>query len=192
MANVDKPNGFRFVKTISGASLTGAVRTVGVADGADIFVGDALQLSSGLAQKLAVEGVCLGVAVGFGKVSGSDANALPLGPFNPDDLTARYYDDSASTHTEWVVYYIPAEDAIFEAQSDGTTDLVVGEAQDIVDGGGSTTTGVSQMEINDDALTNDGDVVVVQIPVGPGYDNTASAANRRYHVKFINTQFNNV
>lgn len=192
MANVDRPNGFKFVKSISGAPVSALVRVAPVADGADIFVGDALQLSSGRAQKLAVEGVCLGVAVGFGKVSGTDDNGIPLGPYDPDDPGARFYDDSASTHTEWVVYYIPAEDAIFEAQSDGTTDLVIGEAQDIVDGGGSTTTGVSQMEINDDALTNDGDVVVVDHPKGPGYDNTASVANRRYWVKFVNTQFNNV
>lgn len=189
MANADRPNGFRLVKTISGAPVSGLIRSVGVADGADIFVNDALQLSSGLAQKLAVEGACLGVAVGFGKKNSMSQEVG--GPFNPDDLTSKFYDDSANTHTDWVVYYIPAEDAIFEAQSDGTTDLVVGEAQDIIDGGGSSTTGLSQMEINDDALTNDGDVVVVAIPSGPGYDNTASEANRRYWVKFVNTQFNN-
>lgn len=189
MSNPDRPNGFRFVKTVSGAPVSGLIRSVGVADGADIMVGDAIALSSGLATKLTVEAVCVGVAIGFGKKN-TMSQEVP-GPFNPDDLITKYYDDSASTHTNWVVYYIPAEDAIFEAQSDGTTDLVVGEAQDIVDGGGSTTTGLSQMEIDDDALTNDGDVVVVEIPSGPGYDNTASTANRRYWVKFVNTQFNN-
>jgi len=191
MANVDRPNGFRPVKTISGAPLSAIVRSVGVADGADIFVGDALQLASGLAQKLAVEGVCLGVAIGFGK---KDTMSLETyGPFNVADLTTRFYDDSANTHTDWVVFYIPAEDAIFEAQCDsagGAVELQVGEAQDIVDGGGSTTTGLSQMEINDDALTNDGDVVVVERPNTVGNDLTL--ANATYWVKFVNTQFNNV
>lgn len=188
MANVDRPNGFRPVKTLSGAPLSAVVRSVGVADGADIFYGDALQLSSGLAQKLAVEGVCLGVAVGFGK---KDSMSLETyGPFNVSDLETRYYDDSASTHTDWVVFYIPAEDAIFAAQTDSAATLVVGEAQDIVDGGGNTTTGVSQMEIAAAALTNDGDVVVVEIPNTVGNDVTL--ANAEYWVKFVNTQFNNV
>jgi hypothetical protein len=186
MANVDRPNGFRFVKTLSG-SFNPIVRSVGVADGADIFVGDALQLSSGLAQKLAVEGVCIGVAVGFGKVNSMSQETS--GPFNPGDLETRFYDDSANTHTDWVVYYIPSEDAIFAAQTDAAATLVVGEAQDIIDGGGDTTTGLSQMEIDADALTNDGDVVVVEIP--NTVDNDVTLANAEYWVKFVNTQFNN-
>ena len=188
MANVDRPNGFRPVKTISGAPLTGIVRSVGVADAADIFIGDALQLASGLAQRLAVEGVVLGVAVGFGKKDSMSQEAG--GPFNPDDLMTRYYDDSANTHTDWVVYYVPAEDAIFEAQTDGAVTLVVGEAQDVTVGSGNTTTGISDMEISSTATTNDGDVMVVEIPSIVGNDPTLAAG--RYHVKFVNTQFNNV
>lgn len=186
MANTDRPNGFRFVKTLLG-STEPVIRSVGVADGADIFVGDALQLSSGLAQRLAVEGACLGVAVGFGKkdsMSQKGGNA-----FNPDDLMTRYYDDSANTHTDWVVYYIPAEGNIFEAQVDDTAETgVVGEAYDIVVGSGSTTTGVSDMEIDGNALTNDGDVVIVEIPDIVGNDHTG--AYGRYWVKFVNTVFN--
>lgn len=188
MANVDRPNGFRPVKTISGAPLSAIIRSVGVADSADIFVGDALQLSSGLAQRLAVEGVCLGVAVGFGKKE--TMNQKSGGPFNPDNLMTRFYDDSANTHTDWVVYYVPAEDAIFEAQTDAAVTLVVGEAQDIVVGSGNTTTGISDMEIDADGLTNDGDVVVVEIPDIAGNDPTLAAG--RYYVKFVNTTFNNV
>jgi len=189
MANVDRPNGFRAVKTVSGAPVNSLIRSVGVADGADIFVGDALQLSSGLAQALAVEGVCLGVAVGFGKKDTMSQKSG--GPFNPDALTTRYYDDSASTNTDWVVYYIPAEDVIFEAQVDDTAaTLVVGEAQDILATAGNTTTGISNHEINGDALTNDGDVVVVEIPDIVGNDPTLAFG--RYWVKFVNTQFNNV
>lgn len=187
MANVDRPNGFKFIKTMSGAPVSGMIRSVGIADSADIFVGDALQLSSGLAQRLAVEGVCIGVAIGFGKKN--DMTLEHGGSFNPDDLMTRYYDDSANTHTDWVVYYIPAEDAIFEAQTDAAATLTVGEAQDIVVGSGNTTTGMSDMEIDADALTNDGDVVVVEIPNYP--DNDHTAAYGRYWVKFVNTQFNN-
>lgn len=188
MANVDRPNGFKAVKTISGAPVSSLIRSVGVADGADIFVGDALQLASGLAQKLAVGGECLGVAVGFGKVS--TMSQEQSGPFNPDDLMVRFYDDSANTHTDWVVYYVPSRDVIFEAQTDTAATLVVGEAQDIIDAGGNTTTGISQMEINADALTTTGDVVVVEVPNIVGNDVTL--ANASYHVKFVKTTFDNL
>jgi len=187
VANVDRPNGFHFVKTISGAPVAGMIRSLGVTDGADLFIGDAVSITSGLVARAAVEDAIAGVIVGFGKknsMTGSNPQS-----FNPDALITRWYDDSANTHTDWVAFYIPAEDAIFEAQTDGTTELVVGEAQDITVTAGSATTGLSGMEINDDALTNDGDVVVVEKPVKP--DNDFSEANARYWVKFVNTTFNN-
>ena len=189
MANVDRPNGFRPVKTLSGAPVSAVIRTVGVTDAGDIFVGDAISITSGLATPLAVEGVCAGVAVGFGKKN--DMSQDSGNPGNPADLMTRYYDDSASTHTDWVCYYVPAEDAIFEAQVDDTAEVgVVGEAYDIVATAGSTTTGISAMEINGNALTNDGDVVIVEIPNIVGND--PELAYGRYHVKFVNTLFNNV
>lgn len=188
MANVDRPNGFRAVKTVSGGPVTGLIRTVGVTDSGDIFVGDAISITSGLATPLAVEGICAGVAVGFGKKNATLENG---GPFNPDDLMTRYYDDSASTHTDWVCYYVPAEDVIFEGQVDDTAEVgVVGEAYDIVATAGSVVTGISAMEINGNALTNDGDVVVVEIPNIVGND--PELAFGRYWVKFVNTLYNNV
>lgn len=188
MANTDRPNGFRPVKTVSGRPVNSMIRTVGVADGADIFVNDALTLTSGLAGRMAVEGVCAGVAVGFGKVNDME-NRVP-GPGNYDNLMKRYYDDSESTHTEWVVFYVPAEDVIFEAQIDDTAETgVVGEGYDIIAGSGSTTTGLSDMEVNGDAKTNDGDVVIVEIPEIAGNDHTLAFG--RYWFKFVNTEFNN-
>ena len=189
MANVDRPNGFRPVKTLSGAPVASVIRSVGVTDAADIFVGDAISITSGLAVAMAVEGICAGVAVGFGKVDSMSGKAG--GPVNPDDLMTRYYDDSASTHTEWVCYYVPAEDCIFEAQVDDTAEVgVVGEAYDILATAGNTTTGISKHEINGNALTNDGDVVIVEIPDIVGND--PELAFGRYWVKFVNTLFNNV
>lgn len=188
MANVDRLNGFRAVKTVSGGPVTGLIRTVGVTDSGDIFVGDAISITTGLATPMAVEGICAGVAVGFGKLNATLENG---GPYNPDDLMTRYYDDSANTHTDWVCYYVPAEDVIFEAQVDDTAAvLVVGEAQDILPTAGNTTTGISKHEINGDALNNDGDVVVVEIPNIVGND--PELAFGRYWVKFVNTLYNNV
>lgn len=189
MANVDRPNGFRAVKTVSGAPVTSLIRSVGIADSADIFVGDALQLASGLAQPLAVEGQCIGVAVGFGKVD--DMTQSKTGMFNPDDLGKTFYDDTANTHTDWVVFYVPSEDVIFEAQVDDTAEVgLVGEGYDIIATAGSTTTGRSAHEINGNAKTNDGDVVIVEIPNIIGND--PELAFGRYWVKFVNTEFASV
>jgi len=187
MANIDGPKGARPVKTLSGRPVNSIIRTVGVADGADIFIYDPIQLSSGLAQRAAVAGAIVGVAVGFGKKN--DMENRIGGPVNFDAPMTRYYDDSASTHTDWVCYYVPAEDLIVEMQTDAAVTLVVGEAQDLIVGSGDTATGLSDMEIDADALTADGDVVVVEIPEISGNDHTAAWG--RYWVKFVNTQFNN-
>jgi hypothetical protein len=186
MANVDRPNGFRPVKTFSGAPLSSLIRSVGVADGTDIFVGDALKLSSGLAaSSTAHDDNIIGVAVGFGRV-GTDG--VPLGMFNPDNLnTPQYYDDSASTHTQWVCYYVPVDDVLFEAQFDGTpTTPTVGQGYGLIYTTGSTTTGQSQQEIDGDDTT-DVDVNIVEIIRAPWNDHTA--AYGRVLVKFDDYTF---
>lgn len=185
MANTDRPNGFRAVKTLNGSPVTQMVRTIGVADGADIFVGDALETASGLAQRFTVGDECLGVAVGFGKKDSMNQEAPIMA--NPAALETRFYDDSANTHTDWVCYYIPADNVVFEAQVDDTAaTLTVGQQVDVLVGSGNTSTGLSDMEINGDATTGP-DVEVVEIPSIVGNDHTA--AYGRYWVRFILTEF---
>lgn len=186
MANSDRPNGFRPVKTFSGAPVSGLIRTVGVADGTDIFVGDAITLSSGLAAaSTAHADDIVGVAVGFGKKVGTQNKVG--GMFNPSDLETRYYDDSASTHTDWVCYYVPVDDVLFEAQFDATpTTPVVGQSYGLVYTTGSTTTGQSLQEIDGDGTTNT-DVDLVEIP--DYEDNDYTAAFGRVWVKFNDVAF---
>jgi hypothetical protein len=172
---------------LTGAPVSSLTRAI-LPGADDIFIGDPITIASGAATQMAVEGVCAGVCVGIGTVDG-EGNVFA---YDPANLEKSFFDTSADTEADYRILYVPAEDVIFEAQSDGTTDLVVGEAQDILATDGDQTSGRSKMEINDDALTNDGDVTVVEIPTGPKYDNTASTANRRYWVKFNNTLFNNV
>jgi hypothetical protein len=192
MANVNRPNGFRAVKTFSGVPLNSVVRTIGVTDGTDLFIGDALTLVSGLAAQASTGAGAtplLGVAVGFGKV---DADGIPLGPFNPDDLGKRFYDDSASTHTEWVVYYVPFEDVIFEAQFNATASvdgILPGVDVDIAATPvGSETTGNSGMVL--DGATGGTDLIIVGSPHYPDNDPalaygrvwvTAKAADKALH-----------
>lgn len=169
MANVDHPNGFKPVKTFSGAPWTGMIRAVGVADGADIFVGDCISLASGLGAVTASNDTAiLGVAVGFGKFDKD--GRVPLGPFNPANLSKRFYDDSESTHTEWCVYYVPADDVIFEAQTATALTKVPGDTVDILATAGNTTTGISAQEIT---TSSNADFTVVEVPNMPDNDPTA-------------------
>ena len=184
MANVDRPNGFRPVKTVSGGPWTGYVQRVGVADSADIWVGDAITLSSGLAAEAATGNEIAGVAIGFGRnvggTMGAGGDGLPLN-FDPSNLENRYYDDSASTHTEWFCWYVPATDIVFAAQTASAMTLVVGEAVDILPTNGSTTTGISAHEITTDSSS---DLMVYELPSIPNNDLTLT--NAEYWVVFIN------
>lgn len=184
MANPDRSNGFKPVKTTTGAPISGMIRSIGVTDGTDIFVGDMLTLTSGLAAVSATADTAfLGVAVGFGKAD--DYSGEFAGAYNPDNLTTLFYDDSASTHTEWRVFYVPAEHMIFEVQSALDLDLAVGDTADLsVAVSGNETTGVSGQEITTSSNT---DVVVVEIPKYP--DNDPALINARYWVQTITSAF---
>lgn len=184
MANIDRPNGFRPVKTFSGAPVTSLIRAIGVADGADIFVGDMLNLASGLAAAGATnDAAILGVAVGFGKFDKD--GRTPLGPFNPANLnsTGMFYDDSASTHTEWCVYYVPADDVIFEVQTATALTKLVGETMDVTGTAGNQTTGQS---ITEATTSNNADLTVVEVPNIIGNDPTAVWG--RYWVMFTRAE----
>ena len=86
MANPDRPSGFRAVRTMSGAPVTGLLRSIGVTNGTDLFRGDMLSLASNLAIISATDDATfLGVAYGFGKVDA--ASGEYTSPFNPDTLT---------------------------------------------------------------------------------------------------------
>jgi hypothetical protein len=176
MANPDRPRGFSAVSTLSGRPLMGTVRTVGMGDGEDCFVGDIVNLASGLALVGDTnDAAFLGVAVGFGKV---DGDGVPLGPYNPDSLETLYYDDSASTHTEWVCYYVPAADTVFEVQT--AVDLsasAIGAPVDLLGTAGDTASGRSRQEVT---TSTNADFVIVERP--NLVDNDASLSNEQVYV----------
>lgn len=176
MANADRPNGLRPVKTLSGAPMTGMIKYVPVADSDNLFIGDLFNLESGLADVAATDDAALlGVCVGFGKV---DGKGIPQGPYNPDNLMERYYNDGSNTHTDWVAYYVPVIDVVFEAQTASALTFAIGATCDLVDAtGGNTTTGISTMELT--SSTN-ADFTVVEIP--KYVDNDHTLANGRYWV----------
>jgi len=184
MANADRPDGFKPVGTISGVPWTGTVRAIGVADGSDIYIGDPITLSSGLAAPSASnDAAFLGVAVGFGKFEKD--GATPTGPFNPDNLNSSgvWYDDSANTHTDWCVFYVPAQDTIFEVQTATALTKVVGDSADLSYLAGSSLTGQSACEIT---TASANDVKIVGKVLRP--DNTETAVNGRYLVMFTRAE----
>lgn len=184
MANVDRPNGFKPVGTLSGRPWEGTIRAIGVADGADIYIGDALNLESGLAAVGASDDAAfLGVAVGFGKFEKD--GATPTGPFDPANLNSSglWYDDSANTHTDWVCFYVPADDVIFEAQTATALTLVVGDTADLSVTAGSSLTGQSKHELTTSSAA---DFNVVGKVLRP--DNEETLVNGRYQVMFTRAE----
>lgn len=177
MANPDKPNGFIPVGTLSGAPWQGAVRTIGVADGEDIFVGDMVNLESGLADPMATnDSSILGAVVAVGRFD--DLTGSKGGSFDPTNLSTIFYDDSAHTNTDYFVSIALATDCIYEVQSNADLDLVVGSPCDLIDATGDTLVGRSHQEVGSN--TNS-DFVVVDVPDYP--DNDSTLANTRYHVR---------
>ena len=176
MANVDRPNGFRPVKTLSGAPVSSLIRSIGVTDGTDIFRGDFISLTSGLAAVAATNDTAIvGVAVGFGKKD--SMSQTTGGMFNADSLMTSYYDDSASTHTDWVCYYVPADDVIFEAQTATALTKLPGDTVDLLATAGDATTGASRQEIT---TSSNADFTVVEVPQYA--DNTSTEVWGRYWV----------
>ena len=182
MANTDNPDGFRPVKKLDGSPINGMLRSI-VPGADDLFLGDPIAITAGAAVQVAVEGIVAGVVVGFGSVD-ADGNLQSL---HSGDIMKNHFDTSADTEANYRVIYIPAEGNLFEAQFDDSEDIVIGEGYDFTVGDGSTTTGRSIFEIDGNAKTNDGDVVVVEQPSGPKYDQTAGVANKRVWVAFVNT-----
>lgn len=157
MANVDRPSGLTPVKMITGAPWNGQISTYMVddGDGTALFIGDAVKqvnTGSGAAGETVygrdVEGLMhvvqaaagdaiLGVVVGFSP--------------NQDNLMQRH----RAANTFRLVYVVDDPNVVFEIQEvSGGTALAaadVGLNSDIVVGSGSTTTGLSGMELKNDA-----------------------------------------
>jgi len=175
MANPDKPNGFRPVGTLSGGPVTMAnIRFVGAADSEDIFIGDMVNLESGLADPMATnDAAILGAVVGVGKYDELTGSIAALA--DVANLNNRFYDDSASTHTDYYVAVALASDCVYEVQSNADLDSVVGDPLDLVDGTGNSATGRSIQEVGSN--TNS-DFVVVAIPDYPDNDSTLTNTRR--------------
>lgn len=182
MASTDYPRGFWPKCKMDGSPFSGLIRSAGASDSNDIFLYDLVTFSSGLLAQAATNSKMAGVAVGFGRNPGGMHGGANVGPFNPRDLEEKFYDTSATTNTEYVIYYVPCRDVLFEGQQDDATDLVVAADYDITVGTGSSVTGISAMEIDGDASTND-DLKIIRPVKRPGI--SATDTNADWEVVFL-------
>jgi hypothetical protein len=177
MANVDRPNGFKFAKSLSGQAPNAMIRfyETDAAKSNAIFIGDAVTLAAdGKVEQAATNDVMLGVCVatGFDAIEHGDT-----GYFNADNLGKRHLNAADAG----VVAVMPAEGNLFEAQTQtGSAAVKQGDDLDIVATAGSTTTGVSAMELN--TTSTNADCRVVEVNKAP--DNDIALANARVLVQF--------
>ena len=179
MANVDRPNGFRFAKTLTGSPVAGMIRqyNVDASNAAAIGIGSVVKLDAdGNASICATNEVPVGVVVGTGE---DNIDHGETGYFKADSLEQRHLPAT----TAGVIGVIPAEGNLFEVQSDSDLDLAQGDTADFTAESVNTTTGNSTMEIT---TSSNADVRVIEMVKTP--DNDTTLANARYIVQLIGTE----
>lgn len=156
MANVDAPRGFVPIKHRNGAPYNGAVNPyyVSNANNADLFVGD-LVLITGTSNTASVSVVGGDFAIGTLPTvlvcTASDGNrcsgAIVSFSASPTALETTY----RVNQTERVAWVADDPDLVFEVQGDTATAPAatdVGAGFPLINGTGSTTTGLSGMELD--------------------------------------------
>lgn len=202
MANVSRISGFRPVKHITGAPYNGQanIYEVPAGEAIPVFVGDLVRLSNSAATSYfpAVEaavtaavtsGVYIGAVVGIINSKMDPINgSMTAGSISLD--TPQYR--AASASTKQFVLVADAPDLIFEAEADAAVALASnGLNVGVVEGDGtnslgSTTTGVSGMQVDASsvATTNSLPLQIVGIP--NRVDNEPNASYNKVWVR-INT-----
>jgi len=143
MANIDRPNGFRPHKDSTGKPYNGQM--VKMNGATNLFLGDAViahTAGAGKYQSCTRATAGDGSEIILGVVVGWDAN--------PDGLSDKYYTAS----DDIAVYICTDPDMSYVVQGDGAGTVVItsediGKNLDFVIAAGSTTTGASNMEVDE-------------------------------------------
>ena len=153
MANSDTPKGLKPLRYLSGAPYNGKVRMylLPSSDGTATFIGDAVTLAGGGG---AAGTVVYGYDVeGMPTIKQAAAGSTPVGVVvdflpNPDSLAPNYRTSS----TNRIALVCDDPNVVFEVQEDSVTSTLaatdIGTNADITVGSGSTTTGISAMELD--------------------------------------------
>lgn len=186
--NVDRPNGLKPVGTLSGGDWTASIRTFTLDAGhSAIYVGDLVQMTSDgyldvyAAGEEQVIGVCVGVEVNRGLHAATEHPG-----YMPANVAGKI-----RVATDPLL--------LMEIQEDGLVDPLeladIGANVEIIDGGGSTVTGMSGMEINSDTHNTTATLPLKLIGLVDRADNQlgdtdATKVNGRWLVTFANHLFN--
>lgn len=177
MANIDRPGGLVPVKTINGAPWNGQTNMylIPSTDGTATFIGDLVKLAgSAGAAGVVVNGIDV---EGMPTIAQSAAGDLHVGVVvgflpNQDNLVLRHR--AASTNRIALVCDDPS--VIFEIQevSGGTalTAAAVGLNANAVVGSGSTTSGLSGMELDNSTEATTADLDLKILGMSPRPDNS--------------------
>lgn len=194
MANVDRPRGLFPVKYASGAPYNGAVNMylIDSGDGTATFIGDLVKLagSSGAAATF-VAGVDVeGIPTVIQAAAGDKAIGVVVG-FMPDSTNLTLKHRSANTSRIALVADDP--ELLFEIQevSGGTalTKDAVGLNANVVVGSGSTTTGLSGMELDNSTEASDSALNLIIVGLAKRPDN-AIGEHAKWLVKINDHQYN--
>lgn len=188
--NADRPNGAIVKSLFAGSPNSGTVRDF-VLDGshAAIYRGDLVQMTADgfldvyAAGETHVIGVCVGVEID---------RSLSAATEHPGYMPANILG---------TIKVMVSPDAILEMQEDGDTDPIaiadIGATFEIANGGGSTVTGVSGMELDSDshATTASLPLKLLQLTQREdniqGDDSAADTTHARWDVTFNNHSFRN-
>lgn len=150
MANVDRPNGAAPVRHINGSAWNGQVEQFSTltTDSTAIFVGDFV-LMSGTGDANGVPCVTKATA------TNAAVSGVVVG-FKPDVTNLNSPSQYRLASTARTVYVCTDPTVLYDMQADGTTAnavAAIGLNAPIVQGSGSTVTGVSGVELNIDGAT---------------------------------------
>ena len=188
MANIDRPNGFRPVGTLSSSSYNGQIRKFYT--DTNCFLGDLM-----IQDAASVTGGSDGAYQGVTRATSGTAS-LAIGvvvgwEVDPDNLGAVYHAGSSTR----AVYLEVDPNTIYECQDNGAATLIaaadVGLNYDIVVTAGDTGTGVSNMEVDSGtagAVTAATPVKLIGIVDRP--DNTIGEANAKLLVTLNTHTYN--
>ena len=189
MANTDRPNGFRFAKSLTGAPVSALARRYEAGDRSadttnnhgDIYLGDPVTLTNGRIFPANSGDTVLGVAISTGTDSTEHGQ---VNAFNADNLEVRYL----AADQDGFVWVIPAEQALFEIQTSSDLDLDVGSAADFnlvaATAHGNRVTSNSNVEL---VVASNNDIEIVENVTTP--ENDITMANARHLVRFTETTF---
>ena len=180
MANVDRPNGFKVVGSLSGVQ-NGMVQPC-ISDADNLFIGDIVIKNAA------------GTAVNDGAYMAVDrstngATDIPVGVVvgfqpNPTALGNLYH----AASTSYFVYVNTDPNVIIEGQGDGAGTVVVaadvGLNIDYITTAGSTTSGASNMEVDSSSGATTAATPLKIIGLVDTPDNAVGVANQKFKLIF--------